>query len=88
MNFPKKFRSDINFCHEALLIENLICISQKRKKFVDLIDRYLAEQDKQNKLTPDTFIKLASAVPKEKRNSYDNLMETLLNLLKKGKKKK
>lgn len=52
---------------------------------MDLIDRYVTDLDTENKLTPETFIKLASAIPNEKRRSNDKLMQALLNLLKKGK---
>jgi hypothetical protein len=50
-----------------------------------LIDRYILDLDNQNTLSPDMFIRLVSATPKDKRNSYDKLMKVLLNLFRKGK---
>lgn len=62
----------------------IINISLNFLKFIDLTDKYLAELNEKDALTPETFLKLASTVPKEKRESFDNLMDVLLNLLKKS----
>ncbi len=50
----------------------------KQKKLSDLIDRYLADLDSEDKLDFDTALKLAQVIPKEKRQSFDTLARALL----------
>ena len=54
-------------------------------KLINFIDHYLDEQATKGELDPETFKKLISAIPKNKRDSFDKPMEILLKLLKKGK---
>ncbi len=53
-------------------------------KLADLIDRYTSNLNAANKLDVQTFEKLSSIVPKEKRNNFDQMTTTLLSLLEKG----
>jgi hypothetical protein len=49
-----------------------------------LTDRYIADLDKENNLSIETFKDLASSVPKDKRESFDSLATALLGLFKRG----
>ena len=51
---------------------------------MDLTDGYILELQKNKKLSTDIFIDIVKTIPKEKRNSFDNLAKVLLELLEKG----
>ncbi|CAF3080690.1 unnamed protein product [Rotaria socialis] len=52
------------------------------EKLSTLIDSYVEQLRQRGKLTSEQFVKLASCIPKEKRNSYDSLLLALDELLK------
>ena len=54
-------------------------------KLIDLIDHYMSDLDKVNKLDADTYKQLLEIIPKEDRESFDNPTNILISLLKKGK---
>lgn len=57
---------------------------QKNFKLIDLIDHYMSDLDKVNKLDADTYKQLLGIIPKEDRESFDNPTNILISLLKKG----
>jgi hypothetical protein len=54
-------------------------------KLINLTDQYLTGLQKNKQLSTDIFINIAKAIPREQRNSFDNLALVLLEMLKKGK---
>ncbi|CAF0787153.1 unnamed protein product [Brachionus calyciflorus] len=57
--------------------------STNSSKLIDLVDRYIYELNNENRLSPDQFIQLAGSIPKEKRNSFDELTRIVLDMLRK-----
>ncbi len=51
---------------------------------INFVDRYIGDLEKDKTLDANTFAALASSVPKDRRDSFDNLALSLVDLLKKG----
>jgi hypothetical protein len=49
-----------------------------------LVDSYVGQLRQRGTLTSERFVKLASCIPKEKRNSHDSLLLALDEILKDG----
>lgn len=76
--------ADLKNVPPEVMIQFARDISDKAKdrdieKLADLIDRYMTDLDKDNKLDLDTAVKLASVIPKDKRKNFDPLTVNLVN---------
>ena len=51
-------------------------------KLIELTENFMNETQKSGKLNADIFLKLAKSIPKEERQSFDQLTVILLSLFK------